>query len=161
MIFRKANKSELEAVNLLYQEAKGKEFCVWDESYPTLEIAEEDFASGRLYVMSLDGEVAGALSVLSKNEMDGLDRWRITDGDIREVGRIVVSQNHRGKGIAGEMVSEIIKILKAEGTAAIHLSAAAVNLPAHRIYAKNGFEKVGEADIYGSHYFLLERDLKI
>ncbi len=159
MIFRKAEKNEVQFVYSLYEEAKGREYCAWDEEYPTYELAYNDFEAGRLYVMEIDGDVAGALSVLSENEMDSLDCWRIKDGNVFEVGRIVVSLRHRGKGVAGKMVSEIIKLLKEEGGSAIHLSAASINHPAHRMYAKNSFEKVGEAELYGGFYYLLERDL--
>ncbi len=157
MEFRRAKESEKQAVLRLYESVKGSEFCVWDEAYPTMNDINADIATDNLYVLCEDGEVIGALSVICDNEMDGLDVWRVSDGTQREVGRIVVSQLHRGRGLARYMVESAIDILRQEGAKALHISAAKINAPALHNYEKLGFSVMGEADMYGSRYCLLEK----
>ena len=158
MIFEAANKSDLDGVYALYQAAIGGEFCTWDEEYPGWEQIRRDFAGGGLYVLR-DGEtLAGALSVLPENEMDGFDCWAIRQG-AQEIGRITVAQAYRGHGLAGRMVGEAMDRLQALGRSAIHLSTPTINLPAQKTYAKLGFTVVGEREMYGGKFFLLEKIL--
>ncbi len=157
MIFRNATKSEAENVLALYNSVKGNEFCVWDDEYPTMREIVGDLDTDNLYVL-VDGEnIAGALSVLCDNEMDGFDCWRTCDGTHREIARIVVSPQYRGRGLAAEMVMRICEILKGRGCTAIHISAAVVNKPALRTYEKLGFEIMKQTFMYGHEYYLIEK----
>ncbi len=157
MIFRHAKICEADTILAIYNSAKGGEFCVWDDEYPTMREIEGDLAANTLYVMS-DGEnIAGVLSVMPENEMDGFNIWRVHDGTQKEIARIAVSPDYRGRGLAGVMVTEIEKILKKNGYRAIHISAAAVNKPALRTYEKLGFEIMGKEHMYGHDYYLIEK----
>ncbi len=155
--FRPAREWEKEQVFALWRAAVGGEFCAWDEEYPGREHLEQDYAAGNLYVLAEDGRVIGALSVVSENELDDFDIWQRKDGAHREIARITVAGDCRGRGLAGHMVGAISMILWARGCSAIHLSAAKGNLPARKTYAKQGFAQMGEAELYGGEYILLEK----
>ncbi len=42
----------------------------------------------------------------------------------------------------------------------IHLSVAKSNIPAYKTYIKLGFKTVGEVEIYGGDYYLMEKQIK-
>ncbi|MBR3429380.1 MAG: hypothetical protein IKG87_04705 [Clostridia bacterium] len=53
-MFRKAEKSEAEAIRALYQAVIGTPFCTWDESYP----GETEIAETGSYHISVPGHQA-------------------------------------------------------------------------------------------------------
>ncbi len=156
MTLRLAEKAELSAVCLLYEAAKNEELCSWNEFYPTLEDAKNDFENNCLYILSDSQNILGALSVVPENEMDHFDCWTETPNP-REISRVVISREFRGRGLAALMVGEIMKILSKRGESAIRLSVTEGNAPAFKTYEKCGFEHRGETDMYGGHYYLMEK----
>ncbi len=159
MIFRNAVQNEREAVHAIYEGVKGGEFCVWDDTYPTYLEIDGDLAADSLYVLEDQGQIAGVLSVIPENEMDGFNCFKVKDGRHREIGRIAVALGYRGRGLAGIMVENACELLKKRGVSAVHISAAKVNIPARKTYARLGFEAAGEAYMYGADYLLLEKIL--
>ncbi len=155
--FRLANADEKNIVFELYESVKGTEFCAWDDSYPVMSDIDNDFSASTLYVLLHDGVIAGALSVVPENELDSFDCWQVSDGNQREIARIVVSPEFRGRGYARLMVEEIVNILSMAACSAIHLSAAEANLPALNNYKRLGFDIRQKAHIYGGEYCLLEK----
>ena len=55
------------------------------------------------------------------------------------------------------MVQNIVPILRKNGWKAIHLSVVKTNIPAYKAYIKAGFAVVGEAQMYGYDYYLMEK----
>lgn len=157
MVFRKAVSAEAETVAQLYRSVLGSEFCVWNEEYPTLEDARHDLQAGNLYVLADGGSIVGALSVVEENELDELPGW--SGGKAKEIARVVIGLPFRGKGLAGRMVREIVALLRESGSRAVHLSVAKQNLPAYQTYCREGFSVVGEAELYGGEYYLMEKML--
>ncbi len=157
LTFRPARADEVDTVCGLYRAASKSPFSVWNEEYPTLQDARHDLETGNLFILTADDQVIGAISIVPECEMDDLDVWQFTDGTHREIARICISQDFQGKGLAAVMVTNIIHVLKERGCHSIRLSAAVCNLPACKTYGKLGFEIRGEADLFGSHYYLLEK----
>lgn len=156
-VFRPAEASDLFAVEALYRAASQNPYSVWNQDYPTLADARHDLETANLFVL-MDGiKLAGSLSVVPEREMDGLPYWTIDDGTQCEIARIAVANTHQGQGLAAQMVSDIFPILKERGCHAVRLSAAVTNLPAWKTYRKLGFQILGEADLFGGRYYLMEK----
>ena len=85
MIFRKAEKQDLEAVFALYRSVVGTPCCVWNDDYPGWPEIHEDFENGTLYVVSREEAILGAISIVVKNELDELTFWqqRSTSGSMQ------------------------------------------------------------------------------
>ena len=156
MEFRRANAEEKHIIAGIYEKVKGREFCTWNEFYPTMDEVEHDFSNNGLYCLVDGGELLGALSVVQPNEMDLLDCWTQKTGLIKEIARIVVAPNHQGKGLAKLMVNKMVEEFGKMGVTAIHLSVAKKNLPAQKAYQNVGFKTVGETVMYGGDYNLME-----
>ena len=155
--FTTAKQSDAEQVHSLYQRAKGRGFCVWDDSYPTMAEIAHDLETNNLYVMTDGSKIIGAISVVPENELDDFNCWTCSDG--KEIARVVVDEAYQGRGLALEMVQRVESALRKNGCKAIRLSVAKTNIPAYKTYLKAGFCVVGEADMYGSSYYLVEKTL--
>ena len=153
--FRLARQEDAQKVFSLYQDAQKGEFCVWDESYPTMHEIAHDLETNNLHVMTCGGKTVGAISVVPENELDNFACWSCSGG--KEIARVVVDKAFQGKGISYEMVQKVETILRQEGCGAIHLSVVKTNIPAYKTYIKAGFAVVGEAQMYGNDYYLMEK----
>lgn len=153
--FRMATQSDAEQILSLYQDAKSSEFCVWNDSYPTITEIAQDLETDNLYVMTGGDKIIGAISVVPENELDNFDCWSYKDG--KEIARVVVDKDYRGYGLSFEMVQSIETILRENGCKAIHLSVVKTNVPAYKTYIKAEFAVVGEAQMYDNDYYLMEK----
>jgi ribosomal protein S18 acetylase RimI-like enzyme len=69
----------------------------------------------------------------------------------------VVDKAYQGHGLSFKMVQSIEAVLRKNGYKAIRLSVVKTNIPAYRTYIKAGFAVVGEAQMYGNDYYLMEK----
>lgn len=157
MIFRSAIGDDLPQIANLYRAAMGTPGCTWNENYPGAFELEHDFASGNLYVLSKCETVIGAVSVVFPNELDDAYAWEIQNA--KEIARVVISQDHKGRGLAVQMLSQLFEKLHQEGCAAIHLAVACRNNAAIKTYQRLGFSFLGQADLYGKRFYLCEKKL--
>ena len=154
-----AEQEDVAQVLSLYQKARNGEFCVWSDSYPTIAEIAHDLETKNLYVMTDGSKVIGAISVVPENELDDFDCWSCKDG--KEIARVVIDKAYQGHGLSLEMVQSIAAILGKNGCKAIHLSVVKSNIPAYKTYIKAGFAVVGEAQMYGNDYYLMEKAIDI
>jgi ribosomal-protein-alanine N-acetyltransferase len=65
-----------------------------------------------------------------------------------EIENVVVAAEFLRHGIANELVRELIQRAAGEAASAILLEVRESNLPARRLYEKNGFREVGRRRVY-------------
>lgn len=152
---RKATENELESVVSLYQSAAKREGCSWNEFYPTIQDAKDDFINEGLYVALIGEEIIGAVSVGIDLEIDNIKLWRIQPG-VKVISRLVVSEKYEGLGYGRLIMKFIIDELIARGERAIHLLVARYNNAAIAIYKKLGFKFLGECNVYDDDYYACE-----
>ncbi len=155
-VLRRAYSEEADAVYDLYQSVIGSEFCVWNEAYPGREEIAADLSSDGLWVLADREELLGAISVVPERELDSFSCWTPVAGRHCEIARVVVSPDAQGRGFSGEMLRSLLPILAAEGCQAVHLAVSVTNLPAVSVYRRFGFSRVGEAELWGGQYALME-----
>lgn len=68
--------------------------------------------------------------------------------DEAEILSIAVATGHRGRGLAGELLTLHMRRLAGIGTRAIFLEVEEGNTPARRLYATAGFHEVGRREGY-------------
>ncbi|WBY64955.1 MAG: hypothetical protein ACFWUD_00030 [Thermocaproicibacter melissae] len=159
MDFIKAKESDLPAVLALYRSVIGTGGSTWNKNYPSMENLQNDFQTGALYVFKENDDLIGAVSLVTKNELDGLDCWKIRDGTQREFARLVVTPQHQGKGYARELVNRVLLEFKKDGCHAVHILAAKSNTYAVKLYRSLGFAFCGECSRYGNEYYACEKIL--
>lgn len=155
MTLRLATAQDVHEIYNLYESVKGKGFCVWNESYPGMEEINHDIETANLFILEDESNLIGAASIVPENELDGMQCWEIQE-NAAEIARVVINPKYQGKGFSQKLVTEILIKAKSRKFSAVHLSVASSNIPAYKNYHKIGFKTVGEADMYGGHYFLCE-----
>ncbi len=65
-----------------------------------------------------------------------------------EIENVVVAAEFHRRGIANELVRELIQRAQNEAASAILLEVRESNLPARRLYEKHGFREVGRRHVY-------------
>jgi ribosomal protein S18 acetylase RimI-like enzyme len=161
LVFRKAQHGEEQAIHQLYRSVVGTEFCVWDDDYPGYEQINYDLNGGNLYVLSRDGDLVGAISLIPEHEMEELETlpfWA-GRGPAFSFARVVVSPSMQGNGYAAKLVRNIEKIILKKGGTCVRILAAVGNIPAIRTYEKEGYQTAGPCFLFGHNYFGMEKDL--
>lgn len=158
MLFRTATQNDAEAIYSLYRSVIGQKFCTWNDIYPGLNEINHDIETCNTFLLIKDEIIIGAASIVPENELDELSCWNVKQ-NAKEIARVVIAPLYQGQGYAKILAANIIAELKSRKCSAVHLSVAAVNIPAYKTYQGLGFITVGEADMYGNHYYLCEKIL--
>jgi ribosomal protein S18 acetylase RimI-like enzyme len=65
----------------------------------------------------------------------------------REIVAMWVDPAHRGRGVGAELIDELVRWARSEGSPSIALWVAENNDPARRLYERCGFVATGERDV--------------
>ena len=160
MLFRKAEKSEAEALRALRQAVIGTSLCTWNESQPGETEISGDLSAGTLYMLEEDHKVIGTISIVPENGPVHFRCWSVKE-NAREFAGVVIKPDQQHKGLSVYLVEGIIRELQRQGVAAIHIAFAKENILAQKLYRKTRFDFCGEADMYGHSYFLCERTIEM
>ncbi len=108
-------------------------------------LAEEQAFSDEIWQARLEGETW--ITILAS--LDQEDLGLAVLGPYDEAGGLYsmwVAPEARGRGLGDALVQAVITLAKARGFKALLLVVADDNLPAIRLYARNGFLPTGETD---------------
>lgn len=160
MIYRYAEIKDLDEIMGLYKEASLNEWCTWDDSYPDTGICKKDIETESLLCLEDNGTIIAAISFDSDDIVDNLELWnKKYRNKARELARLVVKDSYRNQGIAAKMILKAMTVLKNRGYKAVHYLVSPDNLRAVNSYAKLGFTKAGECELYGHRWHAYEKDL--
>ncbi|MCR4618871.1 MAG: ribosomal protein S18-alanine N-acetyltransferase [Lachnospiraceae bacterium] len=124
VIIRKLKEDDVKTLAMIEQESFSRP---WSEE-DFKELLFLDYA--RYLVAELDGEVVGSAGM------------RVVCGE-GDIDNVVVSKKHRGKGIAKELVSELVRLGEAEGIKEFTLEVRVGNAAAIHVYETCGFKGEG------------------
>lgn len=124
--------------------------------YPTRENAAEYLAADGLYIAWADGAAVGSIALTAS---PSAEEDQPGEGGILYVHMVAVHPNHLRRGVASAMLDLITEEASRRGAAALQLYVWESNVPAIRIYEKNGFIQIGREDIglkeFGLEWFYL------
>ena len=160
MKLRKARADEKEIVRAPYLSVKGSEGCTWNENYPSDIELDGDLSNDALFVLTENGEIVGAVSVVEPRELDEMPFCQERD-HVCEIARVVVRPERQGRGYAERMLSMLFDSIRSEGVLGVHILVAKKNAAASRLYEKLGFDRRGECFEYGIDFFAEELLLKL
>lgn len=145
MLFRLATNEDLNDIKSVYlrimEDINDTNLCMWDEDYP-ISCFEEDIDNKCLHILT-DGEaIAGAVAICESGECDEKMRWKDIGAKALYLFRLGVNVNYKGKGIGNILVQEAMKSIKKRGVEYLRLFVVIDNLPAIKLYERNGFRRV-------------------
>ena len=154
-----ATENDREQILELYQVQKGREFCAWDEDYPSDETISFDLSRDSLFVMKENNKIIAAISIEVDEDVDNLDCWDKGIFPGGELARVAVDPSMQGRGIGKQMLEHGMKVLKDRGYKSIHFLVNKYNIKAIKCYASFGFNVVGECFMYDQDFLCYEKPL--
>ncbi len=154
-----ATRADAEEILKLYRMQLGREYCPWNENYPTMEEIDFDLERDSLFVMREDGKIIAAITIDEDEAVNELEYWTPELQPGGELSRLAVDPDYQGQGIAKEMVKHGLAELKARGFKSLHFLVNRNNLKALKCYASFDFNKVGECFMYEQNMFCYEMEL--
>ena len=155
----KATENDRKEILALYRMQLGREFCPWNEGYPSDETIDFDLSRDALFVMKENDAIIAAISIEIDEDVDRLECWDRNLFPGGELARLAVTPSRQGTGIARLMMQYGMKALKDRGYKSIHFLVNKYNIPAIRSYAKFGFNVVGECHMYDQDFLCYEKEL--
>ena len=154
-----ATESDRNQIMALYKEQLGREFCAWDEDYPSNETIDYDLSRDALFVMKENDQIVAAISLEYDEAVEKLDCWSKELAPGGELARVAVSPSMQNKGIARQMMQHGMDELKRRGNKSVHFLVNKYNQKAIRCYAVFGFNVVGECFMYDQDFLCYEKAL--
>ena len=154
-----ATEKDRNEILALYKAQIGREYCPWEEGYPSNETIDFDFSRNALFVMKINGSIKAAVSIEEDEAVDCLPCWNKNLAPLGELARVAVLPEEQGKGLGRIMLQFGMDELKRRGFKGIHILVGKYNTKAIRCYAVFGFQMVGECYMYEQEFLCYEREL--
>ena len=159
MEFKVATKETRQELLALYRAAIGSEGCTWSVDYPNEELLNHDLERNGAFGLWNDEELIGAISIDEDAEVARLNCWSNKEIPQAELARLVIKESFRGQGLARQLLRLAMEELKRQGYQCVHFLVSKTNTIALRSYAPLRFERKGECDLYGEHWWCYEKRL--
>ena len=88
MIFRIATINDMDDIRDIYASVIGNKYCVWNSEYPGEEELNNDIKTNNLYVLEINGEIVGSISIVDRNELDEYPVW--SSNNAKEIARVAI-----------------------------------------------------------------------
>lgn len=154
-----ATEEDRDKILSLYRAQIGREYCPWNEEYPSNEAIDWDLSRDALFVMKVNGKIKAAVSIEEDEEADRLSCWDKNMELVGELARVAVLPEEQSKGLGRIMLQFGMDELKRRGFKGIHILVNKNNTKAIRCYAVFGFCMVGECYMYEQDFLCYEREL--
>ena len=154
-----ATEQDRNEILALYKEQIGKEYCPWDEEYPSNETIDLDLSRDALFVLKMNGSIKAAISIEEDELVNQLPCWNNNLAPLGELARVAVLPEEQGKGLGRIMLQFGMDELKRRGFKGIHILVGKYNTKAIKCYAVFGFHIVGECYMYEQEFLCYEREL--
>lgn len=123
----------------------------WQKGYPSREVWETDIRNQAAWLAVENDRVLGAFAFqttpdVSYGEIDG--KW-LTDGAYASMHRVCVSDDSKGKGVAGQMFAYGFAMAGELGFGSVRIDTHPGNLPMQRALKKAGFVPCGTIYLKG------------
>ena len=143
----------------LYRAQIGREFCPWNEDYPSDEEISFDLSRDALFVLKEDGRIRAAISLEEDEDVDSLSCWSDELKPSGSIARVAVLPDEQNRGYGRIMLQYAMDELKRRGYRGVHFLVNKHNVKAIRSYAVFGFDVVGECHMFGQDFLCYEKGL--
>ncbi len=154
-----ATEEDRDEILSLYRAQIGREYCPWDEEYPSNEAIDWDLSRDALFVMKVNGSIKAAVSIEEDKVVDRFSCWDKKLEPVGELARVAVLPEEQSKGLGRIMLQFGMDELKRRGFKGIHILVNKNNTKAIRCYAVFDFCMVGECYMYEQDFLCYEREL--
>lgn len=155
-----ATENDKEEILSLYKKQIGREFCPWNEHYPTMEEIHFDLSRDSLFIMKDGEKIIAAASIDQDEQVEQLDCWSSTLAPGAEMSRLAVDPDYQNQGLAREMLLHGMAVMKERGYKSIHFLVNKHNVKALNSYNHLSFDIVGECFMYEQPFLCYEKEIE-
>ena len=148
MIVRLATIADIEAILALVKQvvplmqASGN--LQWDERYPNRAVFEQDIAQNQLWVVELEGRVAGIAALTTDQEPEYAQvGWDITEPAI-VTHRLAVDPHFQGRGVAKALLQQAELVALDRRIPFLRIDTNTENQTTQQLFSKLGYQLAGE-----------------
>lgn len=119
--------------------------------YPNYEFVKTAIENNEMVILKENSKIVSA-AVVNHNvnkEYDEID-WKIKEpkDKISTIHALATLPSNRNKTASYQMLKDIDEYCKAQGDKAIHLDVIDTNIPAYKLYTRNGYDMVEQIKMY-------------
>ncbi|RNC92361.1 MAG: GNAT family N-acetyltransferase [Allomuricauda sp.] len=116
----------------------------WNEHYPSLEAFQEDHARKELYVLTLNEDIIGSITIstLMDEEYQTVD-WLTPNSNHIYIHRLCVHPNYQGRGYAQQLMDFAESWAQKNSCASVRLDTFSQNNRNQKFYEARGYKKLG------------------
>ena len=155
-----ATENDKEEILSLYKKQIGREFCPWNEHYPTMEEIHFDLSRDSLFIMKDGEKIIAAASIDQDEQVEQLDCWSSALAPGAEMSRLAVDPEYQNQGLAREMLLHGMAVMKKRGYKSIHFLVNKHNVKALNSYNHLSFDIVGECFMYEQPFLCYEKEIE-
>lgn len=133
----------------------------WEDSYPNEAVFRQDIARQHLWLVELDGQLAG-IAALTHNDQDA--EYAQADWDVTEPAlvthRLAVDPAAQGKGVAALLLQKAEELARQQGLRVLRVDTNSENQATQRLFPKLGYRFAGEITLAfrpGLRFFCYEK----
>ena len=148
MKIRKANKSDLDNIMLMYKSCvKGmlaNDIDQWDETYPNAEVIMEDLIAQTYFVAEENSIIIGGINIDQNQDKTYLEiNWEDKSNSSLVVHRLGVKEKFWKKGIGKKLMIFAENLVVEKGLKSIRLDTYSGNPKAMEFYINLGYQQLG------------------
>lgn len=155
-ILRPGVGADVDDVAALYADCARAGNTHWTEAYPDRACAEDDAATGTLYVLVSQGRTVGTVTLLPTDDCEELG-LPYAPGKACVLCRLGVAPGWQGRGLGKRLLSMAEEQARKLGYAAMHLMCEENAARPRRLYEGAGYRPVGPVALYGHRYTAYEK----
>lgn len=116
----------------------------WNEHYPSAEAFEKDVKRGELYLLFVNNDLAGSITIstLKDEEYKAID-WLTPDRKHYYIHRLAVHPQNQGQGLARKLMDFAEEMAKINNITSIRLDTFSQNPRNQRFYEVRGYQRLG------------------
>ena len=118
--------------------------------YPSEETVRQMTAAGDQYLYTIDGAIAGAFVLNTDPQGDySAGNWKreLPEGSWLVLHALAIDPARHRRGIGSAIIRFAVDLAKSEGFRALRADIVPENIPARKLFEKNGFTWAGDADL--------------
>lgn len=150
MEFRKTVKEDIDSIMNIIKQAqsyfKKNGVDQWQNNYPNIEVIDNDIRSGNSYVLLKDKKVVATVAISFSGEKTYEHIYEgawISNDEYAVVHRVAVDNNHKGLGLASQVLKDIEELCINKNVRSIKVDTHECNLSMQKLLRKNKFEYCG------------------
>ena len=167
MIIRKANKTDLDNIMLMYKSCvKGmiaNDIDQWDETYPNAGVIMQDLIAQTYFVAIENNVIIGGVNIDKDQDKTYLDiNWEDTSDSFLVVHRLAVKEEFWKKKIGKKLMVFAENMVLEKGLISIRLDTYSGNPKAMEFYRRLGYRELGSINLKPNknEYYCFEKIIK-